>query len=45
METYIDSEGIERCDNCDEPIGECPCICPGCGDCLLDCACSETEAN
>lgn len=31
-ETYIDDDGTERCDNCDEPVDECECRCPDCGD-------------
>ena len=39
METYTDDDGIERCDDCDEPIDYCTCTCPDCGDMLQDCAC------
>lgn len=40
-ETYVDAEGVERCDNCDETIDECDCRCDDCGDHIhTECACS-----
>lgn len=41
MDTYIDDDGVERCDNCDEPVDECGCACIECGDAPADCACPE----
>lgn len=41
METYEDDDGNERCDNCDELIGECSCTCCVCDDGLDECTCEE----
>lgn len=43
METrpYLDADGVERCDNCDEAAGECACCCVVCEDHVADCACDE----
>lgn len=40
-ETYIDSEGQERCDECEELLHECVCVCSDCGDSIQECACDE----
>ena len=44
METYIDADGVERCDNCNEPVDECPCACTVCGDTVMECACPEGQS-
>lgn len=41
MDTYTDSFGVERCDNCGETTDECVCACVECGDAVADCACDE----
>lgn len=41
IDTWIDGEGDERCDNCGEPTGECVCCCAECGDHVTECACDE----
>lgn len=41
METYVDADGVERDDNCNEPVGECVCCCVVCGDHVSECACDE----
>jgi hypothetical protein len=41
METYVDTEGVERCDNCDEATDECACCCVVCGDAVAECSCEE----
>jgi hypothetical protein len=41
METYTDAADVERCDRCEEEVGECPCTCVECGDSLEDCTCEE----
>lgn len=41
METYTDEHGIERCDNCGEPVDECACACVECGDNVADCVCDD----
>lgn len=41
METYIDANGDERCDNCDEAMQECACACTVCGDAVAECSCDE----
>lgn len=41
METYIDSFGVERCDNCGEDVNECACACTVCGDVVMECSCPE----
>jgi hypothetical protein len=43
IETYTDSEGIERCDECEQPAHECWCVCGDCGDNATDCACGDAE--
>lgn len=41
-ETYFDDDGVERCDECEEPLDECCCTCPDCGDGVHDdCACGQ----
>lgn len=40
-ETYIDDQGVECCDNCGEPVDECPCYCTECGDHVTECACED----
>lgn len=42
-ETYFDDENVERCDNTDQPAGECGCTCDTCGDGPEDCACENDE--
>ncbi len=44
METYVDDEGNERCDNCDEEVNECVCACAVCGDAVAECSCDEGPA-
>jgi hypothetical protein len=44
MDTYTDSFGVERCDNCAEPVAECACCCVECGDHVAECACDEGPA-
>jgi hypothetical protein len=39
METYIDDNGVECCDNCSQPTSECACCCVECGDHVTECAC------
>jgi len=39
-ETYHDEDGIERCDDCEEPLEECFCACFDCGNQLEECACN-----
>lgn len=41
METYIDDDGLERCDNCNEPVQECCCECVECGEAVQECCCEE----
>jgi hypothetical protein len=41
LETYLDGEGEERCDNCDELVDECECQCAECGDRVTECSCEE----
>ncbi len=41
MDTYTDSFGVERCDNCGEELGNCACTCDECGDNIHECACDE----
>jgi hypothetical protein len=42
METYVDADGVERCDNCGETTGaECECRCVECGDHVTECACDD----
>lgn len=41
MDTYIDDNGIECCDNCDTAADECACCCIECGDHVTECACPE----
>lgn len=43
METYFDDDGVERCDDCENTVEECDCVCDVCGDMLQDCACEEDE--
>jgi len=40
-ETYIDDNGDERCDDCEEETHECCCTCEMCGDSVHECACDE----
>lgn len=41
MESYIDEEGIQRCDDCEDEIDTCTCVCLYCGDHFYDCVCDE----
>lgn len=41
IESYIDADGVERCDNCGEPMGECPCECSDCNEHVTECCCDE----
>lgn len=41
VESYLDDEGEERCDYCDELIDECECQCSECGDRVTECSCEE----
>jgi hypothetical protein len=41
METYVDETGVERDDNCGEPVDECACCCVVCGDHVADCVCDD----
>jgi len=43
-ETYTDPDGVERCDECEEPVDECACVCPECGDGVQECACTDLES-
>jgi hypothetical protein len=43
-DTYINGSGVECCDNCGEPIGDCVCCCVECGDHVTECACDEGPA-
>lgn len=38
VETYIDAQGVERCDDCDETLDDCACTCPEAGDSVHECA-------
>jgi hypothetical protein len=40
-ESYLDDEGEERCDYCDELVDECECQCSECGDRVTECSCEE----
>jgi hypothetical protein len=42
-DTYLDEQGVERCDDCEEEIHECCCTCETCGDSVHECACDEEE--
>ncbi len=41
METYIDDNGVEHCDNYGEALDDCACHCSECGDHATDCACDH----
>jgi hypothetical protein len=41
VESYLDDEGEERCDYCDELVDECECQCSECGDRVTECSCEE----
>lgn len=42
METYLDADGVLRCDNCGETAdADCVCHCAVCGDHVTECACDE----
>lgn len=41
METYVDDQGVERCDNCSQDVNECACCCVVCGDYVSECACQD----
>lgn len=41
METYVDDNGVERCDNCGATTDDCACACVECGDHVMDCVCDE----
>jgi hypothetical protein len=43
MDTYTDTYGVERCDECGEELGYCECVCPDCGDSVHECACDEED--
>lgn len=38
-DTYLDADGLERCDECEELTQDCGRDCPICGDTLTECAC------
>lgn len=44
METYLDGDDMERCDNCSALIQECVCVCVQCGDAVAECSCDEGPA-
>ncbi|MFI7073519.1 hypothetical protein [Micromonospora sediminicola] len=42
-DTYMDEQGNEICDQCDEELGYCTCDCDNCGDNIHECACGQND--
>jgi hypothetical protein len=39
--TFTSAAGIERCDLCEETVGDCWCVCNNCGGSPEECGCDE----
>jgi len=39
--TYIDDDGVERCDECWSEVYDCDCTCDECGDPTHECSCDD----
>lgn len=42
-DTYTDGNGVEYCDQCQEELGYCTCVCDECGDSVHECACNDED--